>query len=246
MILRNAAATGLVIFITGVIGYLIGGVVFGALVALIPTALPKLRILPTTIPVGMLRVFVIGLVLGLASIYSNPSQYLSGSDSAQASSKSSGSIASVAHPTAPPTSRLGGDPQKAACFDAYAQGKYQDALAGCKSLAFVYVPRLRELRSTKDEHVVLNDAYDLLKVTYTMSLAYGKVQDTENARQSALHCIGWGLFVVAAVDSINPDHSNVNYVAMRSEAMNDMKVLDTLYPGTLQEERKAFAETTSH
>lgn len=77
LILHNDLATGLFMFVTGVIGYLVGGAILGALVAVIPTSFPGLRIFPTTIPMGMLRVFVIGFALGTWVIYSNPSRYVS-------------------------------------------------------------------------------------------------------------------------------------------------------------------------
>lgn len=50
-------------FATGVIGYTLFAIPLGAIAALIVTCIP-LRIYPTTLPSGILRVMVLGLILG--------------------------------------------------------------------------------------------------------------------------------------------------------------------------------------
>ena len=217
--LHGAIAAGIVIFVTGVLGYIIGGIVIGALVALIAAAVPTLRIFPTTLAWGILRVVVIGSLLGLLA--NNTALY-------GVTSRANTNLTSA---------------QGATCFSAYAQAHYQDSLNGCAALASSYLPRLEQMRQTRDESVVLNDAYDMLRITYTMVLDYGKVQEPENAHQAALHCVGWGLMVVAAIDDLDRTHSNARYVTMRSEALRDIQMLDREYPGVLNEERRAFKES---
>lgn len=50
-------------FATGVIGYTLFAIPLGAIAALIATCIP-LRIYPTTLPIGILRVTLLGLILG--------------------------------------------------------------------------------------------------------------------------------------------------------------------------------------
>jgi hypothetical protein len=58
---------GVVIFTTGVMGYAIAGVILGAVIALLVTLVPKLRIAPTTLAMGAIRIVIIGLALGIWS-----------------------------------------------------------------------------------------------------------------------------------------------------------------------------------
>jgi hypothetical protein len=214
---------GAVIFISGVMGYAIVGVILGAILALLVTMLPQVRLFPTTLAIGSIRVFLLALAFGILSAFATPLPGMSQQSNTAPQANSS----------------------SAACFDLYAAGRYQDALAACKARALDYVPRLQRMRDEKDESVVLNDAYDMLRLTNVIALAYDKIGKRENGRQTALHCIGWGLIVIGAVEDLNhaSHSSNAAYLAMRSEALKDIQTLDSIYPGVLDEERKAFRES---
>lgn len=70
-------ARGLVIFATGVAGYIMIGIAPAAIIACLASALPRLRILPTSLKMGALRAFLVGILLGILSVYYQPSLYLS-------------------------------------------------------------------------------------------------------------------------------------------------------------------------
>jgi hypothetical protein len=65
--LSGRFSTGLVDLATGIVGYLLLGVLYAIIIALTAAALPKVRIAPTTIGWGIVRAFAVGLPFGLVS-----------------------------------------------------------------------------------------------------------------------------------------------------------------------------------
>lgn len=225
---RNQLDTGVFVFASGVVGYMLFDVPIGALVALVATLMPNLKIFPTSLMGGILRVITVGFVLGLASVYSNPSLF--GPATAQA--------------TTPPRPIANGD--RTACLRAYGSGHYKDGVPACRRLVLQYVPRLQNMAHTTDMHAVLNDTWDMLRVTYVLAFGYKQNGEPANARQTALHSVGWGIFSLGAMEQLDPKHQNAQYAAMRSEMSKDLRALDTSFPGVVSEERKAVEESTSH
>jgi hypothetical protein len=210
------------------LGYAIMAPVIALPIAGIARLFPHIRIWPTTLAVGALRVVVIFFFFGVWTGY----QYAHPAAQARASSAAADQV------SAPVDDR-------SICLAAYDHGKpYKGAFDACRSLAFQVSPQLQAMARSGDPRVVLKDSWDLLRITYVVTFAYQERGEPESARQSALHCAGWGYLAYGAITQLDPKGRNAAYRSQAQEIVGAMRRLDAAFPGVLAEEQKAFKEMT--
>lgn len=221
-----AIVRGLIIFVTGVLGTALFGIVIGPLGGVLAAALSrKLPRRTLTIRVAWI-VAICGALLGL--------------------------YGEATHPHASPTTPVGAGastPAVAAsddlttCLDGYTSGRYGAAMTACESASAALVPRLQAMKGEHDVRVILNDGWDMLRVTYVLAFGYKQNNEPENARQMALHCAGWGILASGALATLDPKSTNPKYASMQSEVTRDMRSLNAAFPGVVAQETKAAQES---
>lgn len=222
---HGVLAAGFYLFMTNALGYLVGALFLGLIIALLTAVLPALSIRKNGIRIGIITAAVAGLAIGLSSSNYGIVQYMISQSGASHS------------PSEP-------QDERAACLRGYSSKQYVAALPSCRAAQVQELPLLQGLSRSHDPSFVATTSWDMLRMTYVMAFAYEQNGKPENARQMALHSVGWGLFALGALGELDPHSSNTEHKSMESEIARDLATLDDAFPGSIVEERKAIQETT--
>ena len=130
------------------------------------------------------------------------------------------------------------------CFQAYADRQFVRGMDACKIAGIEYALKLAAMAQDKTPSVVLNSSWDMLRITYVLAFGYRREGKAELAHSSDLHSVGWGLFVLGAIEELDPNLRNSTYAARVSEIGGDFRTLDASFPGAVNEEKKAVEESS--
>jgi hypothetical protein len=225
---RGHVEEGVIMLVTGVLGYVILGVFLAAVIAMIAAAFPKIRLLPTTVLGGVLRTITVGLILGLATAPANPLW-------------STPSAASDAKTSAPP---VGASESRSECLSAYDTDRYKESMPACKRFALDYVGNLQKMAHSRDYREIRDRSWDMFRATYVMAFGYRSNKQPVLARQAALHSVGWAIYCAGALDELDPKNADSSATRMTESIAQHLRTLESTFPGVVSEERKAVEEAS--
>lgn len=139
------------------------------------------------------------------------------------------------------------------CSALYNLGKYEQSIDRCNVAALSMAPKLSRLggvmRSTSpspnDVRYALDASNTMLIITSTVSFAEAKLNEKTAGRRSAEKAVGWTFIIAGAVGELDPKGADRSIQVTLASSKVTRDKLESLYPGVVRDELKAFKERTS-
>jgi len=141
---------------------------------------------------------------------------------------------SAATPSRSPTK----DGLRKNCEDEFTTRAFEHAIDACSAFMFALRPDLQQLRSESASETIPT-MHDAFWVTLLLAFAYDGIGDNTNGRSTAMHSIGWALFLYTALQNTDPHLYNAANKKLYNDIRDGVRALEKAYPGSTDAEVKA-------